>query len=138
MKPSNHRPWVAIVCTLLVVALVKLAWTQQPAASELPLFAAEITVGPSWDASKPTQDQAHFREHSANLKRLRDSGSLVMGARYSDKGLVVLAAENEAAAKSMLDADPSIAAGTFKVTVHPLNVFYPGTLANRPKKSEPK
>lgn len=96
----------------------------RPAAAPLPLFAVEVRVGPKWDASKAPQEQNLFREHSANLKRLRDAGHLVMGARYSDIGLIILAAETEASARAMIDADPSMAAGTFKYDIHPFNVFY--------------
>lgn len=103
----------------------------QPAAaapSELPLFAVEITVGSKWDQSKRPQEQQFFREHSSNLKRLRDSGVLIMGARYSDKGLVVLAAQDEAHARTMMDEDPSIKAEVFKYQIHAFSVFYGGTV----------
>jgi hypothetical protein len=48
--------------------------------------------------------------------------------RDSDIGLVILAADSEATARAMLDADPSIAAGTFAYDVHPFSVLYPGTV----------
>lgn len=57
-----------------------------------------------------------------------------MGARYSDVGLIILAAESEASARAMIDADPSMAAGTFKYEIHPFNVFYPGTVNARGRK----
>jgi uncharacterized protein YciI len=94
----------------------------------LPLFAVEIRVGSKWDSSKAPHEQALFREHSANLKRLRDAGHLIMGARYSDIGLIILAADSEASARAMIEADPSIAAGTFTYAVHPFSVFYSGNL----------
>ena len=59
------------------------------------LYAIEIRVGAGWDATKHPNEQAYFREHSANLKRLRDEGRLVLGARYSDKGLVVVRAASD-------------------------------------------
>lgn len=101
---------------------------------ELPLFAVEIKVGPKWDQSKPPQEQALFKEHSANLRRMRDSGALVMGARYSDKGLVVVAAASAADVKAQMEQDPSFAAGTFVYEVHPFNVFYGGELKTRPRR----
>src|SRR5262245_18550653 len=85
-----------------------------PGSPELPLFAVEITIGSKWDSKRPPQDQLYFREHSANLKRLRDAGQLVVGARYSDKGVVIVAAENDAAVRAMMDEDPSMTAGVFK------------------------
>ena len=82
--------------------------------NEAPLFAVEITVGAKWDSSKPAHEQQFFREHSSNLKRLRDSGALIVGARYSDKGLVVLTAQDEEQARAMMDEDPSMKAQVFR------------------------
>jgi uncharacterized protein YciI len=97
------------------------------------LFAVEIKTGPAWDAAKPPQDQAHFREHSANLRRLREQGALLMGARYADKGLVVLRAASESEAHALLKDDPSFQAGVFKYELHEFRVFYSGTLAAPPR-----
>jgi uncharacterized protein YciI len=106
-------------------------------ANELPLFAVEITVGSKWDSSKPAHEQQFFREHSSNLKRLRDSGALIMGGRYSDKGLVVLAAQDEAHARAMMDQDPSFKAEVFGYQVHAFSVFYGGTVSTRARRPVP-
>lgn len=127
---------VASMLAILALASPALGQTAAPAA-ELKLFAVEIRTGPKWDPSKPPQDQGYFREHSANLKRLRDAGSLVMGARYSDKGLLVLAAPSIADARLMMEGDPSIGAGTFVFDVHDFNVFYPGTVQAAPRRPSP-
>jgi uncharacterized protein YciI len=103
----------------------------EPAAAERPLFAIEITTGPKWDPARPPQEQQHFSAHSANLRRLREAGALVMGARYGDKGLVVLAARDEAEARAMMDDDPSMKAAVFQYQVHAFNVFYGGTVNAR-------
>jgi uncharacterized protein YciI len=120
---------------LLLLALSLGAQAQTPApTSEPPLFAIQVRKGASWDEAKPPQAQAQFREHSAHLKRLRDAGSLVMGARYSEVGLLVVTAESEAAARALMEGDPSIAAGTFAIEVHPFNVFYGGSLQPRARR----
>jgi uncharacterized protein YciI len=92
------------------------------------LFAIEFTTGPTWVADKPANEQRYFREHSANLQALRESGALVVGARYGDTGLVIVEAVSIAAARTLVERDPSIAAGTFRYEVHPLSVFYGGAL----------
>ena len=125
------------IATIAISAASSVLAQSQSATSppaDLPLFAVEITVGPKWDQSKPPQDQQFFRDHSSNLKRLRDSGQLVMGARYSDKGFVVLAAQDEADARAMMDVDLSIKAEVFKYQIHPFNVFYGGTVNSRPRR----
>lgn len=98
------------------------------------LFAIEFTTGPGWDPAKPPDQQAHFAAHAANLRRLRERGVIRIGARYADKGLVVVAAESMAAARRLLDDDPSIAAGTFVFDVHPFMVFYPGSVDAAPRR----
>lgn len=105
----------------------------RPAPAEPHLFAIEITVGPGWDSSRPPNAQAFFAEHSANLRRLRESGQLVMGARYSDKGLIVVRAGSPDEVHAMMAQDPSIEAGTFRYAVHPFAVFYPGSIEARPQ-----
>lgn len=90
------------------------------------LFAVEIRVGSNWDGSKPANEQEFFSQHSANLKRLREAGHIVMGARYSDIGLIIFSAHSAEEVRAWMAQDPSIAAETFRYEVHALNVFYPG------------
>jgi uncharacterized protein YciI len=151
-EPPASQPTRGIVPCLVAVALVALtlaipaparaqpdagptaaAAEARPERAEPRLFAIEITVGPGWDASKPPNAQAFFAEHSANLRRLRESGQLVVGARYSDKGLIVVRATSPEEVHAMMAQDPSIEAGTFRYEVHPFAVFYPGSVeAQRP------
>lgn len=105
-----------------------------PSAAPTKLFAIEIKTGTSWDAAKPAHEQAFFREHSANLKKLRDQGSLVFGARYSDKGLVVLVAISADEAHAMMKQDPSVQARIFAYELHDFNVFYGGTVQPKARK----
>lgn len=129
MPPPIRRAFV--VSALLVATLNPAAGQPASAPSstaDQSLFAIEIKVGPKWDQARPPQEQVFFKEHSANLRRMRESGILVMGARYADKGLVIVAATNAAEARAQMEQDPSIAAGTFAFEVHPFSVFYAGEL----------
>jgi uncharacterized protein YciI len=113
-------------------AAAQLPAASAPAASaapELPLFAVEIKTGPKWDAAKPPPEQPYFREHSAHLRKLREAGHIRLGARYADKGLIVIAAPTIEDARGWIDADPSIQHGTFAYELHPFAVFYGGTVA---------
>ena len=100
-----------------------------PPPTALPLFAVELRTGARWDHTRPAHEQAHFREHSANLKRLRDQGHIVLGARYSDKGFLVVAGATAAAVRELMEADPSIQAQVFAFDLHEFRVFYPGCVA---------
>lgn len=120
---------LALMILALVLSLGQRISAAQPTGEAAPaprLYAAEIQVGTGWDPAKPAQDQTHFAEHSANIRRLRESGALRFGARYGDKGLLVLWAESEAAAHAMLAADASFAAGTFRYQLSPFNPFHWG------------
>ncbi len=125
---------VCCACALLVMGPHAFVQAQTPSQeqAQLSLFAVEIRTGPQWDAGKAPQDQRYFRDHSANLKRLRDAGKIVTGARYSNIGLLVIEAENENQVREMMDEDPSIIAKVFEYQVHAFDVFYPGTLNRRP------
>ena len=100
-----------------------------PGSTDTALFAVEFRTGSSWDGGKQPHEQSFFREHSANLKRLRDEGRLVVGARYSDKGFVVLGASSESEARSLIDVDPSVQNKVFAYEIYAFNVFYSGCLA---------
>ena len=94
-----------------------------------PLFAVEFRTGPGWDSSKPASEQAHFRDHSANLARLRKEGRAVIGARYADKGFIVMTGASANEVRALLDADPAVQRRVFDVEVNEFHVFYAGCVA---------
>ena len=130
-----------IVTALLLtatVALTTIAFAQAPAppapaTPPAPLYAAVYKTGPKWDAAKPPGEQAFFKDHSAHLGKLRAAGTIVMGARYADVGLIVVAAASEVDARKHFEVDPSVVAGTFTVDVHRFSVFYPGFVGTAPR-----
>lgn len=89
------------------------------------LFIVHFETGPSWNESLALNDQPGFREHSANLSRLRSEGIIVFGARYDDLGIVFLDVEALDEAKSLMEADPGVRSGIFSYRAAPLRVFYP-------------
>lgn len=103
---------------------------QEPAPAER-LFAIVFRTGPAWDAAKPPNEQAHMKDHSANLAEMRKSGTIVLGARYADVGLMVAKAQSAADVEKLLARDPSIAAGVFRADVHPWSTIYDGCLSPR-------
>lgn len=123
---QNHR-WRFVALTLFVTLLPATTnLGQATPEAAVKHFAVEFRTGPAWDPAKPPGEQPHFAEHSANLKKLRQEGRIVLGARYGEVGLVVIAAASEDEVRAMIDADPSVQAGTFTYQLHPMSVFYPG------------
>lgn len=96
------------------------------AEAKLPLFIVHFTTGPAWVEGKPFPEQQHAREHSANLQRLRGRGSILIGARYGETGMVILGAESEESARAEIDQDPAVKSGTFQYTLSELRPFYNG------------
>jgi len=94
------------------------------------LYLVVFSLGPAWYKGKAPPEQTAFREHGANLKRLRDAKRIAMGARYADKGMIVLRAPSEAAARAEVEADPGVKAGIFTFEVDELRVFYPGVVGD--------
>ena len=108
---------------LAVLALVMAATAA--AQTPPPLFVVHFETGPSWNKSLAPSEQPSFREHSANLNRLRNEGSIVFGARYGELGMIFLKTDTLDAAKALMDADPGVRSGLFAYRIAPLRVFYP-------------
>ncbi len=112
-----------IVLSLLVFPLLN--YSQE---KEDTYFVALYTLGDSWDSNKSPGEQTHFKEHSAHLSKLRSDSIIVIGARYSDTGMIVLKSKNLAEAKSLLLEDIAVKNDLFRVEIHPFQPFYKGTL----------
>ncbi len=89
-------------------------------------FVVIFSLGEAWQKDKPAHEQLYFKEHDANLKRLRQEKKLPLGGRYSDKGMLILVAENEEAARAEFKGDPMIANKLFNMEIYPFSPFYKG------------
>lgn len=122
------------IALALLFTAVAFAQTPTPAPVPAPtpppkLYAVRLSTGPAWDAAKSPNDQAGMREHSANIARLRREGTLVLGARFGELGLLVLRVPDEAAVQAQLASDPTIASGVFKTQIDVFAPFAHGTTA---------
>ncbi len=95
-------------------------------------FAVEFRTGPKWDSSRPPNEQAHFQDHSSNLQRLRKEGRILLGGRYTDRGLLILTGDSEEDVRRLFAADPSVANGVFVFDVWEFRPFYPGCVGAKP------
>ena len=92
------------------------------------LYIVTYTTGPNWDVKKSPNDQPYFKEHSANLGKLRKEGVIKAGARYGDKGIIFIMASSMVAAKEIIFADPAVVNKLFNADVQKLHVFYDGCI----------
>ena len=124
---------VLIVCALAVAGATSVPTGAQSPSAAAPTvtgatYAVVLTTGPKWDKSKAPNLQEGFAEHSANLRKLRETGVLHAGARYGEVGLMIVRAESVAATTTLFAADPTIAAGVFRIEVTPFFTVYSGEL----------
>jgi uncharacterized protein YciI len=73
-------------------------------------FIVRQARGPAWDPARGRRQQAGWDEHAAFVDRLAERGKILLGGPLDDVDgeyvLLVVAAEDEAAARAMFDADP--------------------------------
>lgn len=72
------------------------------------LFALIHTRGPSWDDTKPMEQQPAWRAHADFMNGLQAEGFIVMGGPLEGTRdvLLIFRARDEAEIRSRLDADP--------------------------------
>ena len=88
-------------------------------------FILHFTTGEAWLPDTPFSEQLHSAGHGRNLRRLRDEGIILIGARYSDKGLLILRG-TETDLRAEIDKDPMVQAGAFEYELFELALFYKG------------
>ena len=123
----NWTSILLIVSTLLPFSV----WGQSGNQEQKPApqyFIAIFSLGPSWDKSKAANLQTGFKEHSENLKRLRTDKKISLGARYSDKGMVVVEANSDEDARAMFASDVMVQSKVFTLEVYPFKPFYKGCI----------
>lgn len=98
----------------------------QQAASPDSLYIVTYTTGPAWDQAKSPNNQLYFSEHSKHLSALRKNGTIKLGARAGDTGLIVFTSKTLAEAKEIINNDIAIVNGLFVTDIQKFNVFYPG------------
>ena len=113
-----------IVSLILLITISSSAKAQDVAKDSL--YIVTYTTGPTWDSSKAPGDQFFFKEHSQHLSSLRKDGVITMGARYADKGIIVIKAKSYSHAQEIVTSDEAIANQLFNTDIQKLNVFYPG------------
>ena len=116
-----------LILSLSIAALASHAQTA-PADS---LYIVTYSLGETWDKSKGPGEQPYFKEHGARLGQLRKDGIIKFGARYADKGMIVIAAADFVKAKEIVNADVAVQNKLFIADVQKFNIFYDGCLERK-------
>jgi len=119
------------IITMALVCFSSITYAQNLTPTDS-LYIVTYTTGPTWDADKEPGEQQFFKEHSANLSKLRKEGVIKAGARYAEKGIIIITAKSSLIAKEIIFNDPAVVNKLFVADVQKLQVFYDGCL-ERPK-----
>lgn len=71
------------------------------------------------------EDRAVSALHFDHLERGADAGIVVMAGRSQDwvgPAIVILEADDEAAARAFMSSDPFLTSGLFRATLHPFRI----------------
>lgn len=117
-----------ILLTCLIALISAVSYAQEAVSRPDSLFIVTYTLGPGWDTTLPPGSQKHFKEHSTNLGTWRKEGLIRFGARYADKGIIVITAPTLAALRSRIEGDPAVSGGVFRADIQPLQPFYEGCI----------
>jgi|SRR5215831_13134361 len=101
-------------------------------------------VGPKFDSTKLLRDQPGFMEHVTVLKKLEESGALLVGGPLLESfeshkatgAAWIVEAESVEAAKKLVASDPFVIGGLSRV--HSVQAFFAGSGSWIPKAGEAK
>jgi uncharacterized protein YciI len=79
--------------------------------------------GPKWTPEDTPEVERLQEEHMANIRRMADSGKLLLAGPFSDggnlRGMFVFQVDSMEEAKALADAHPAVKAGRLTVEMHP-------------------
>jgi uncharacterized protein YciI len=119
--------WKGNEMRILCMALLAAAAFAQDAPKH---FLIEFAVSSSVDLLHMTQAQMGvFQQHGARLTKLRDEGVVVTGGHTDNprsmRAIVIIKAQDVAAARVLAEADPAVKAGLLHPTVEAFTLAVP-------------
>jgi uncharacterized protein YciI len=94
-------------------------------------YLVEQAKGPAWDHSRKRREQAGWDEHAAFMDRLVEDGFIVLGGPIGsgdgENTLLIVKADDDAAARARLEDDPWFAGVLAIESVRPWSVWLRGS-----------
>jgi uncharacterized protein YciI len=145
MKSRNIRV-LGLVCLVVLVACLDAgsAVAAQDTAESAPkmaqYFVGLIYRGTTWSPEVTQEGQELQAAHRANIRRLIESGKMVLAGPFGDggdlRGLFFYNVETLEAAQALVDSDPAVKAGRLRVELHPWWGTARLATLHRPKESK--
>jgi len=135
--PSRQKLFITLLplAGIFIFSKPHTAEIQKPAVAQTTeagkLFIVHFTIGENWDKDKPANEQKYFKHHSENLRALRAENRLLLGARYADKGMIIIKAHHITEAKNFVARDSSVIHHVFKIDVDEFKPFYDGCISKK-------
>jgi uncharacterized protein YciI len=84
------------------------------------------------------QERAVVGEHFRYLQHLCEAGTVVLAGRCDDGafGIVILEADDEPAARRLMDDDPAVRAGLFKAQFQPFRIALLRAMSPAPRRPD--
>ena len=108
-----------IACLLLALT----AWSQEKTYEMTTYWVAFLKKGPQWSPQVTEETKRIQAGHMANIKKMADTGKLVLAGPFSDngdlRGMFVFQGGTEAEYKAMAQDDPAVKSGRLVLEWHP-------------------
>ena len=90
------------------------------------MFVLIYTPGPAWQTVKTVAELPFYREHVRYMQQVFATGRLLMGGAFLDNegGLGILAVENFAQARDIVEHDPFVLGRVVEPHLHPWHAYF--------------
>lgn len=86
-------------------------------------YVAFLYRGPNWTPQQTDETKKIQQEHLANIRRMADSGKLVLAGPFTDdgdiRGIFVFQGVSAEEAQQLAANDPAVKAGRLRIELHP-------------------
>src|ERR1051325_7717672 len=111
---------------LLLVSAPSVPAQTEPAHKLVEFQMALLKHGPKWNDTQTAETKRLHDEHLKYVSSLFDSGKAIIAGPFTDgseiTGVYILRAQSAAEAKTLVEADPVVAAGLMVAEMHPESI----------------
>jgi uncharacterized protein YciI len=119
----KRASWVAIAAALFLGAVGAMAEEPAPPAQMTLYYLALLHKGAAWTPEQTPEVKSVLEGHMANIRRLAAEGKLILAGPFEGdgelRGLFLLQVGSLQEAQQLVDSDPAVKAGRFRVELLP-------------------
>lgn len=117
--------FLAVMAVIAAVCVPPLSGAEKGSTSRQmeTYYVALVFKGPTWAPGETPETVEIQKAHLANIRRLAESGTLVLAGPFVDdgdlRGMFVFRVSTLEEAQALCDTDPAVKAGRLRVELHP-------------------